>query len=93
MFTAHHEKKYLILNFSLINELQILDFLRIDFKMISCKPYLQYFALNSKKNKQKTTKIWDKKRPSSEKKMTYLFVPMVVDNQRKDTTKINFLIS
>lgn len=49
MFTAHHEKKYLILNFSLINELQILDFLRIDFKMISCKPYLQYFALNSKK--------------------------------------------
>ena len=56
MFTAHHEKKYLILNFSLINELQILDFLRIDFKMISCKPYLQYFALNSKKtNKRKKT--------------------------------------
>lgn len=71
MFTAHHEKKYLILNFSLINKLQILDFLRIDFKMISCKPYLQYFALNSKKKtNKKNTKIWDKKRPSSEKIMT-----------------------
>lgn len=49
MFTAHHRKKCLILNFSLINELQILDFLGIDFKMISYEPYLQYFALNGKK--------------------------------------------
>ena len=72
MFTAHHRKKCLILNFSLINELQILDFLGIDFKMISYEPYLQYFALNGKKKKQneKNTEIWDKKRPSSEKIMT-----------------------
>ena len=56
MFTAHHNKKCLILNFSLINELQILDFLGIDFKMISYEPYLQYFALNGKKkNKTKKT--------------------------------------
>ena len=69
MFTAHHEKKYLILNFSLINELQILDFLRIDFKMISCKPYLQYFALNSKKNKQKKPLKSEKKKDLLAKKL------------------------